>query len=244
MEFKILWLYYDLLDLYGDRGNIKVLEYILKHNNIKYKIDKITINEEDKKDTDYDLVFLGGGSDKNQQLIESDLKSRKNQLKSIMDNKGFILTVCGGYQLFGKYYLDQNGNKIEGLGLFDYYTKAHDRRCIGNVKIKSKIKLDDDFIEIVGFENHSGQTHNVNKENALGTVINGNGNEYKGKFEGYISNNFIGTYIHGPLLPKNPQIAKYIIQKVLKDKHNKNINIKLNHDNVIKKAKEEIKYNT
>ncbi len=241
MEFNIAFMYYDLLELYGDRGNITVLEAILKFNNINYNIEKITINQ--KKDiSNYDFVFLGGGTDQNQLLVEEDLKLRKNQMINVMKNKGFILTVCGGYQMFGKYYLDAHSNKIEGLGIFDYYTQANDKRCVGNIKIVSKIKNEGNNIEIIGFENHSGITKGIDSNTCFGEVILGNGNEYKSKYEGYMDEFFIGTYIHGPLLPKNPYIAKYIIEKVLKEKYNLNKNIDLPYLDIVKKAKKSVRF--
>ncbi len=241
MKFNIAFMYYDLLELYGDRGNITVLESILKFNNINYNIDKITIN--DNIDiSNYDFVFLGGGTDQNQILVEEDLKSRKKQMISVMENKGFILCVCGGYQMFGKYYLDAHNNKIQGLDIFDYYTEASNKRCVGNIKIKSKIKFNNSYIDIIGFENHSGITKGITYKDCFGEVINGNGNEYESSYEGFMSDNFIGTYIHGPLLPKNPYIAKYIIEKVLKEKYNLNKDIELPYLNIVEKAKKSVRF--
>lgn len=239
MKINIAFMYYDLLELYGDRGNITVLESILKFNDIPFKTDKITINEEIDI-SNYDIVFLGGGSDQNQALVSEDLLKRKEQMRKVMNQKGFILTVCGGYQMFGKYYLDAHGNKIEGLGLFNYYTEASNNRCVGNIKIKSNIILEGKSLEIIGFENHSGVTKNINKEQTLGNVIEGNGNEFKSSYEGFLDNNFLGTYIHGPLLPKNPEIAKYIIKKVLKDKYKNNKELKLPYLELVNQAKKDV----
>ncbi|MFV0288379.1 MAG: type 1 glutamine amidotransferase [Mycoplasmatales bacterium] len=242
MKFKIAWMYYDLLELYGDRGNLKVLEYLLQINNLEYEIDKITINNEHKDISNYDLVFLGGGSDNNQQLIEADLKARKAQFMKVIKNQGFILSVCGGYQFFGQYYLDAHNNKLQGLGLFNYYTEAGTKRCVGNIKIQTKIKVNNEELQIVGFENHGGQTKAIEQEQALGEVLKGHGNTYQGKYEGYLTENFLGTYIHGPLLPKNPLLAKYIIEKILLQKYQIKKIIKVDFLDISKKAKEEVNY--
>lgn len=218
--FKIAWLYHDILNLYGDVGNILVLTHLLESNQIPYQVDKISLNKHQKLD-DYDIIFIGGGSDQAQALIYKDFISRKQQIINCMNNNGFVLAICGGYQLCGQYYIDAKGNKIEGLDLFEYQTQAGNTRLNNNIYIKAN--LDNEEVDIVGYENHSGQTINV--ANPLGKVIVGNGNDQHSQLEGYIDDHFIGTYIHGPLLPKNPEIGKYIIQKVLKDKYNKEVSI-------------------
>ena len=233
MKFKIAWLYYDLLELYGDSGNIKIIESILKSNNIDYQVDKLTIADEFDIE-DHDLIFLGGGSDYAQNILYKHLLSKKDKLEKVLENKGFILTICGGYQMFGKYYKDSQGNIIEGLGIFDFYTVPGDNRCTGNVV--AECTLNGETFKLVGFENHNGQTLGVDKP--LAKVLKGNGNEYKSMYEGYMNENFIGSYIHGPLLPKNPEIAKYIIEYVFKNKYNEDKKIHLNHSDFYKQAKE------
>lgn len=226
---KIAWLYYDLLELYGDRGNIKILENVLIENGIDVEIHKITLH--DKTDiSDFDIVFLGGGSDYAQSLLYEDLISRKQHLINVMNNHGFILTICGGYQMFGQYYKTSSGQIIDGLKIFDYYTEAGSNRCTGNVICEF------DGIKIAGFENHGGQTYNV--ANPFAKVLKGHGNSYQSEFEGCLEENFLGTYVHGPLLPKNPEIAKYIIQKVLKEKYNKVVDIDISFMKYAKKAKD------
>lgn len=123
------------------------------------------------------------------------------------------MLICGGYQLFGKYYTDANNDKIEGLGIFDYYTQAplNKKRCVGNIIVDAN--LDNEIIRICGFENHGGQTKNVTT--VLGNVVKGHGNEYQSKFEGFYNGTVLGTYIHGPLLPKNSKLADFIIKKAL-----------------------------
>lgn len=233
MKFKIAWLYYDLLELYGDRGNIKVLETILKKNNIDVEVDKITLNDETDI-SDYDIIFLGGGTDSAQAMLYEDLIKRKSQIKKAMANNCFILTICGGYQMFGKYYLDAQGNQLDGLGIYDFETVGGTSRCIGNVVCKTK--LNGKEVELVGFENHGGQTKNVKRPFA--EVVVGNGNEFESKYEGYMEKNFIGTYLHGPLLPKNPEIAKYMIEYVLENKYNSDQKIEIDQLKYYKEAKD------
>ncbi len=232
MKIKIAWLYYDLLELYGDRGNIKVLETLLNKNDIEVEVDKITLND-DMDISNHDIVFLGGGSDYAQGLLYSDLLGRKSQIEAVIAGGGFILTICGGYQLFGQYYLDTVGNRVEGLGIYDYHTTGGTNRCIGNVVAKTT--LGDKEVTLVGFENHGGQTLNV--DSPFATIVEGNGNEFGSQYEGFMNESFIGTYLHGPLLPKNPEIAKYIIEQVLTRKYQDDRQIDIDKIKNYKQAK-------
>lgn len=232
MELKILWMYHDMMDLYGDKGNIAVLKKRCKDRGISVLVDTCGINQVVNMN-EYDLIFMGGGADKEQALIYEDLISRKNSIVSAIENGAFILLICGGYQLFGQYYIDANGNKIDGLGLFPYYTESAkgNKRCIGNVLIEAT--LDNEIIEIIGFENHGGQTIGV--DNPLGNVIVGHGNVFNGTYEGYYNGQVLGTYLHGPLLPKNPKLADHIIYKAL-SRHNSDVVLKKLDDTLENKA--------
>lgn len=216
MNVKILWMYHDLMDLYGDKGNAEVLRRRLEKRGIEVTVDTCTIGE-DKNIDDYDLFFLGGGADKEQNLIFQDLLNRKASIQKAMDNNTAFLLICGGYQLFGQYYKDQDGNVVEGLKFFDYYTIAGDRdsRCIGNIAIETTI--DGKTCKVVGFENHGGQTKNV--KTPFGKVLSGHGNENKSTYEGFMNEQVLATYMHGPLLPKNPDIADAIIKRALKKRY-------------------------
>lgn len=212
MELKLCWLYNDMLDLYGDKGNIKVLKKRCEDRDIKFSLTTISINEETDL-SEYHLVFIGGGADREQALIYKDLIARKDNIISAINNNTFFLLICGGYQLFGAYYIDQDGKKIDGLNIYDYYTESNTngQRCIGNIAIKCT--LGSTNMTLVGFENHGGQTKGVT--NPLGEVLSGHGNEYMSKHEGVFDKQVIGTYMHGPLLPKNPELADYIIKRAL-----------------------------
>lgn len=216
MNLKILWMYHDLMDLYGDKGNLLVLKERAEQRGIEVQLDTCTLNEE-KDCRDYDLFFLGGGADREQNLIYEDLLKRKTHIQQAMDEKTAFLLICGGYQLFGQYYKDQDGKQVNGLGFFDYYTVAGDRdhRCIGNIAITATI--DQETFEAVGFENHGGQTQNVSSP--LGNVLSGHGNTYDGGLEGFINDQVLATYMHGPLLPKNPKIADLMLKRALKKRY-------------------------
>ena len=212
MELKILWMYHDLMDLYGDKGNIETLRYRASKRGINVVVDTCTLQEKGNIE-DYDIFFLGGGADKEQTLIYKDLLARKESILKAQESGTAFLLICGGYQLFGQYYLDQDGQKIDGLGIYDYYTESSDRdhRCIGNIVVKTNIH--DKEVTVVGFENHGGQTKAVS--NPFGKVLVGHGNTYKGEYEGYMDAQTIATYMHGPLLPKNPAIADEVILRGL-----------------------------
>ena len=216
MNLKILWMYHDLMDLYGDKGNAEVLRRRAEKRNIDVTLDTCTIGQERNID-DYDLFFLGGGADKEQNLIFEDLLTRKDAILQAMEHNTAFLLICGGYQLFGQYYKDQDGNVVEGLKIFDYYTIAGDRdsRCIGNIAVETT--MDGKTFKAVGFENHGGQTKNVSTPFAK--VLSGHGNEMHSGYEGFMNDQVLATYMHGPLLPKNPDIADAILKRALKKRY-------------------------
>ena len=213
MKIKVCWMYHDIMDLYGDKGNMMVLKKRCEDRDIEFQLDTCGIGQ-DIDLSSYDLIFLGGGADKEQISLIPDLLSRKEAIKKAMDENTFILLICGGYQLFGQYYIAADGSKIEGLQFYDYYTDTgkEGSRCIGNIVIEAN--LDEIHTKIVGFENHGGQTMNVTKP--LGKVLHGFGNSFDAGWEGFYDGKILGTYLHGPLLPKNPVVADFVIYKALK----------------------------
>ncbi len=216
MNLKMLWMYHDLMDLYGDKGNLQVLKIRAEKRGIEVQLDTCTLNEQ-KDCRDYDLFFLGGGADREQNLIYEDLLRRRENIAEAMKSNTAFLLICGGYQLFGQYYKDQDGIQVDGLGFFDYYTIAADRdhRCIGNIAVEAK--MDREKFLAVGFENHGGQTYGVNTPFAK--VLNGHGNTYDGQQEGFLNDQVLATYMHGPLLPKNPKIADLVLKRALKKRY-------------------------
>ena len=217
---KVVWMYHDIMDLYGDKGNMMVLKKRCLDRGIPFELDTCGIGEE-KDLSEYDLIFLGGGADKEQISLIPDLLSRKENIKKAMDEKTFVLLICGGYQLFGQYYIAANNEKISGLQFYDYYTDTGKAgsRCIGNVVIDAD--LDGLKTRIVGFENHGGQTFDIS--NSFGKVLFGNGNKFGDSEEGFFKSNVIATYLHGPLLSKNPELADYIIKYCLDRKYDENV---------------------
>lgn len=170
------------------------------------------------------LYLQVGGADNEQNILSNDLLKYKNNIKDAFQNGVFFLLICGAYQLFGKYYKDVDGNVIPGLEIFDYYTEANPdrkKRCIGNIVIEAN--LNNINSKIIGFENHGGQTFNIS--NPFGKVLFGNGNKFEDTEEGYFEKNVIATYLHGPLLSKNPELSDYIIKYCLDKKYTENISL-------------------
>ena len=221
-EIKILYLYPDILELYGDFGNIQVLKYRIEKRGYKAIIDQYSIGDEAPDFSSYDLVFAGGGADNEQSILSEDLIKYKENIKKAVDSEVFFLLICGAYQLFGKYYKGVEGNIIPCLEIFDYYTEAiNDRkkRCIGNIVLE--VTLDDKKTKVIGFENHGGQTYDISTP--FGNVLFGNGNKFQDTHEGFFRKNVIATYLHGPLLSKNPELCDYIIKHCLERKYNEDI---------------------
>ncbi len=219
MELTIGHLYPDLLNLYGDRGNIRCMVKRLNWRGIGATVKEIKIN--DKIDfSELDIVLLGGGSDREQKLVCEKLSEIQKDFKEYVENDGVVIAICGGYQLLGSYY-QMGDEKIEGLHLVDLYTIQGEGRLIGNITIQS------DIIEmpITGFENHGGRTY-INDTKPLGKVVTGYGNTDEKGYEGIVYKNVIGTYLHGPLLPKNPQLTDYILKKALEKKYDREVVLK------------------
>ena len=209
-EIRILHMYADMLDLYGDGGNMEIIKYRCEKRGIECIIDKYSVDSGIPDFGSYDLIYIGGGADLEQQHISADLLRCRDGIKSAYEKGTFLFLICGGYQLMGKYYRDADGNDIPGLGLFDYFTVApasRKKRWIGNVVIRTTFT--GSTVDIVGFENHGGQTQGV--KTPLGDVLCGNGNCSKSPHEGYFEKNVIATYMHGPCLAKNPEVSDYII---------------------------------
>jgi CobQ-like glutamine amidotransferase family enzyme len=164
------------------------------------------------KDYDFtqaDIVFAGGGQDRGQVVVGQDLLQRQANLAAAADAGVVMLTVCGTYQLFGRGFTTLDGQEIPGIGLFKAETLGSNQRMIGNIVIESQ------FGQLVGFENHSGQTVLDADQASLGRVIKGYGNNSKSKQEGAVTGNVFGTYLHGPVLPKNPRFADELIRRAV-----------------------------
>jgi lipid II isoglutaminyl synthase (glutamine-hydrolysing) len=209
------WLYPELMNIYGDIGNIICLTKRCEWRGIKVELKKLNPGFADGDLKTCDLILMGGAQDKQQEIVNKDLKKHTNSLKEMADKGIPGLFVCGGYQFLGNYYKDADGNEIAGLSIFDLHTISpgtKEPRLIGNIVIKPEITGLKNTI--IGFENHGGRTYLGKNLKALGSVLKGFGNSEDGT-EGAVFNNFIGTYLHGPILPKNPELADYLIKIAL-----------------------------
>lgn len=243
-ELNICHLYPDLLNLYGDRGNVIALKKRCEWRDIAVNVINISCGDVFDH-TKYDMIFIGGGQDYEQEILEADLlEDKADELKKAIENNKAVLAICGGYQLLGKYYKTGDGKTIEYLGALDLWTIAGNDRLIGNLVFECDFLKSDSFDgRVVGFENHSGKTYLGEGLKPMGKVISGYGNNAQDGFEGAVYKNTFCSYSHGSLLPKNPVLADYLISLALKEKYSDftslltlddNIEL-LCHDTVIKK---------
>ncbi|MCD8916069.1 MULTISPECIES: type 1 glutamine amidotransferase [Staphylococcus] len=200
----------DKLNLYSDIGNIIALKQRAKWRNIKLNV--VEVNETEGVTLDgCDIFFIGGGSDREQALATKELSKIKGQLKDAIEGGMPGLTICGGYQFLGTKYITPDGTELEGLGILDFYTQSKKERLTGDIVIESET-----FGTIVGFENHGGRTyHNFD---TFGKVKHGYGNNEEDKREGIHYKNLLGTYLHGPILPKNHELTDYLLEKACERK--------------------------
>jgi lipid II isoglutaminyl synthase (glutamine-hydrolysing) len=209
---RVAHLYGSLLNLYGDRGNILTLRYRCQRRSIGFEVTDIGLGKRFVAES-YDLVFVGGGPDREQRRVADDLVETKGEsLRQAVAAGVVTLAVCGGYQLLGNYYRDAGGDEMPGVGVFNMHTihpGDQAQRCIGNVVVNWEGN------SIVGFENHGGRTYLGEGVQPLGRVENGYGNNGEDGLEGARVNNAFGTYIHGSLLPKNPVLADRLIKIAL-----------------------------
>lgn len=218
MQLKLAYFYPTLMNLYGDRGNVQTLALRCQWRGIDLAITEIGINDQIKL-SEFDMAFFGGGQDKEQHRIGRDLiTSKAAEVRSAIEDGLVMLTVCGGFQLLGEYYRPLEGPVLEGISIFDARTEGGKWRAIGNVIIEADI-IGGGTQLLVGFENHSGRTFLGPGCSSLGKVINGFGNNGKDSTEGARYRNCFGTYLHGPLLPKNPALADYLIGLALKRRY-------------------------
>ena len=227
LKISIAHLYPDLLNIYGDFGNVLTVKNRCIWRNIKVEFTQINIGDEINPEN-YDFYFIGGGQDKQQIDVSRELQLRRTALHDSMNMGAVFLGICGGYQLFGNYYQPNNGSRLLGIGLLDAYTVAGDKRFIGNVTAKTEFTIPK---TLVGFENHSGLTYLQGETKPLAMVEIGAGNNNEDKTEGARYKNVFGTYLHGSFLPKNPHFADYLIKLALEKRYNDNIELqKLNDE--------------
>lgn len=217
MELKICHLYPEVLNLYGDRGNIRCLVKRLAWRGIDSTVEELKIG--DQMDlSSFDLFFIGGGQDFDQEVLLSDLSAGKGaEIRSAVEDGKTFLCICGGYQMMGHYYETHEGVKCEYLGAVDFYTVGSDTRMIDNYAFR--LGEESGGSTVVGFENHSGKTWLGEGVKPLGTVLKGNGNNGEDGTEGCRYRNVFGTYSHGPALPKNPAFADFLLKTALERKY-------------------------
>ncbi len=216
------WLYPDLMSTYGDRGNVMILTARCRWRGIDARVTEISLGTEGKEISSADLIFMGGAQDLQQEIVKKDLIGKKEGfLREAIEKEVPGLFVCGAYQFLGAYYIAADGTKIEGLGIYDLYTKSPGlkaKRLIGDIIVRPHLSGLDRTL-IVGFENHGGRTHLGKGMNPFAEVVHGFGNNGEDRTEGVIYKNTVGTYLHGPILSKNPELADYLIAKTLEVKY-------------------------
>lgn len=222
MKLTIGHLYPDLMNLYGDRGNVICLVRRCQWRSIDVEVEEIVPTSHFSLPTS-NLLFMGGGQDRQQKMVAEDFKKgRGEDIKEFIERGGVGLFICGAYQLLGKFYRPADGTDLEGLGIFDietYHFGKGKNRCIGNVVVAWQGK------SLVGFENHGGRTYLGDKVKPLGKVLYGHGNNSEDGTEGAVHKNAFGTYLHGALLPKNPHFADHLIELALKNKYGPDVKL-------------------
>lgn len=217
----IAHLYGDLMNTYGDNGNILMLKYVAEKLGARVQVDIVSLTDDFDKDF-YDIAFFGGGQDYEQSILASDLPNKKASLSTFIENEGVLLAICGGFQLLGQYYIESGGRKIDGLGILGHYTLNQvNNRYIGDIKIHNE-----EFNETYyGFENHQGRTFLADNQKPLGKVIYGNGNNQEDGSEGMHYKNTFGSYFHGPILSRNPNLAYRLVTTALYKKYGQDISL-------------------
>lgn len=206
MKLRIVHLFPDLLGTYGDRGNVICLAKRAQWRGID--VDVVAVERGDPLPDDADLIFMGGGQDRAQELIAPELLAMAPRLREAADRGTTTFAVCGGYQLLGTHYRTADGD-VPGLGLLDLWTEAGSERLLGNAAVECTIG--GTIGTLVGFENHGGRTYLGPKAKPLGRVTAGRGNNGADGGEGAVQGNIIGTYLHGPVLPRNAWFADALL---------------------------------
>jgi lipid II isoglutaminyl synthase (glutamine-hydrolysing) len=219
----LLHLYPDVMSLYGDRGNVLALRRRCEWRGIGVCVEVMNVGDE----CDFgsaDILFMGGGQDKAQASVAEDLQRIGHDIRLRVAEGVVALTICGGFQLFGKRFVTAGGRELPGIGVFDVETDAGKGRLVGDVVLDTDVGHEPWLRSpasamLVGFENHSGLTHLGRDATPLGRVVHGFGNTAEGAYEGVVYRNAVGTYLHGSLLPKNPWFADCLIARALAEKY-------------------------
>jgi lipid II isoglutaminyl synthase (glutamine-hydrolysing) len=206
-------LYPDYLNIYADRGNIAVLARRAAWRGHELEVRPLSVGDE-VRPGDHDLLYVGGGQDREQALVAGDLATKAVGILEAVASGAVVLAVCGGYQLLGRSYRDLNGSELPGIGLFPHETIAGTTRMIGDVLLECELEPGERRT-LAGFENHAGRTLLDAGAEPLGRVIAGFGNDGESGREGCRLGRAVGTYLHGPLLPRNPWFADWLLAQAL-----------------------------
>lgn len=229
------WLYPELMSTYGDRGNIIVLQKRCEWRGIETKVLKLDVGFKTNELEKCDLLFMGGAQDVQQKIVEKDLREKKKAISELIEQGIPTLLICGAYQMFGRYYKEVDGTIITGLEILDLYTENPGKeRLIGNISVQFDNKT------LIGFENHGGRTYLGDKVKPLAEVIKGFGNNGEDGTEGAQYKNASGTYMHGPILPKNPEFADLLIRLAIEQKYKEKVELKELDNSMEEKAREAI----
>jgi CobQ-like glutamine amidotransferase family enzyme len=206
-------LYPDYLNIYADRGNIAVLARRAAWRGHELEVHTVSVGDPVEPGA-HDLLYVGGGQDREQALVAEDLVAKSDGVRAAVDGGAALLAVCGGYQLMGRSYRDFHGGDLPGIGLFPLETVAGETRMIGDVLLECELERGV-VRTLAGFENHAGRTRLDAGAEALGRVVAGFGNDGDSGFEGCRVGRAVGTYLHGPLLPRNPWFADWVLAQAL-----------------------------
>jgi lipid II isoglutaminyl synthase (glutamine-hydrolysing) len=213
MKIRIGHLYPDYLNIYADRGNIAVFARRAALRGHELEVTGLSVGD-GVRAGEHDLLYIGGGQDREQALIAPDLAAKGAGITAAVAEGTALLAVCGGYQLLGRGYRDRHGGTLPGVGLFPHETVAGERRMIGDVLLECELEPGERRT-LAGFENHAGRTTLDAEAEPLGRVVAGFGNDGESGYEGCRVGRAIGTYLHGPLLPRNPWLADWLLSQAL-----------------------------
>ncbi|WP_373751317.1 type 1 glutamine amidotransferase [Jeotgalibaca porci] len=219
MKLKICHLYGNLMNTYGDNGNVLMLKHIARQKGVQVETEIISLNQAFDPE-EFDIVFFGGGQDYEQMIVSRDLQSKKEALTAYIENDGITLGICGGFQLLGHYYINAKGVRLEGIGALNHYTLNQvNSRFTGDITIYDEESGDTYY----GFENHNGRTFLEEGVRPLGVVKEGKGNNNEDGTEGARYKNVFCSYFHGPLLVRNPHLAVRIVDLAIQRHQQKNL---------------------
>lgn len=239
-QLSICHLYPDLLNLYGDHGNIQALKKRMEWRGIEAIVYPVSLGDMFSP-SDYDIVFIGGGQDYEQGILHTDLMERKKEgIREAVENDMVFLCICGGYQLMGLYYKTSGGDEIPCLGIMNHWTIGNEKRMIGDLIFSIEGLDQEPNGYVVGFENHSGRTYLGEGVSPLGKVVYGFGNNGEDGFEGARYKNVFCSYSHGSLLPKNPALTDELITLALKRKYKDFVSLQPLDDHLETKARENL----